>query len=138
MDGLVDITLSGTVGGSAPFYLSLPFEAPSIALLSDFACIRPWHVMSSNNRWAIKTVFNYQTWGRYLTPIFIALETQLWFQTTCAYLNTKRRQMLLSQRLGIGSKRLFVELLLNLLMALRVAHGIAGDGLGMAMVSPWY
>ena len=64
MKGLVDITLSGTTSDSAPFYLSLPFEAPSIALISDFACDTTPTCDVFEQPVGTKTVFNYLNMGQ--------------------------------------------------------------------------
>eukprot|EP00943_MAST-04B_sp_MAST-4B-sp1_P004931 g4931.t1 len=63
MDGLVDITLQGSQSGSTPFYLSLPFESPKIALISDFACDTTPSCDIFEQPLGARTVMNYYNMG---------------------------------------------------------------------------
>ena len=138
--GRVGRYLSGTVGGSAPFYLSLPFEAPSIALLSDFACDTTPACDVFEQPVGTKTVFNYPNMGQISNSDFhragnTALVSN--YLRLSQYKQETNAAFTKAQILDPNDS-FDLNLLLNLLTALRVAHGIVGDGRGMAMVSPWY
>ena len=105
MKGLVDITLSGTTSDSAPFYLSLPFEAPSIALISDFACDTTPTCDVFEQPVGTKTVFNYPNMGQISDQIFIALETQLSFRLLALVAVQRGDKCCFYKGSGIGSKR---------------------------------